>query len=343
MKLSTLGVRLALSGAGVLLALGIAELAFRFAPGALGLDLEQARGIQHLIAHGSPIYQPHPYTGYYGGGGPASEVASMGRNHPRAGRPGVARVACLGGSTTAWGYPADLRRQLREALGREVEVTNWGVGNWTSAESVVNWLLNGQDGTPDAVVVHHAVNDAKARLQAGYRTDYSHFRRPYRPPATDPWLRPLAERSLLVCALLGKRSGLRGVHDMVGVGQVWDSERAQDPERAAGFLRNMRTLVRHAQARGALAIVMTQPQDEQRAQGRHADHLIALVEEHNELVRELAREEGALLVDLDAQARALGEARRQLFVDHVHMTPDGRKLKAAAVAQALLQSGVLEP
>jgi len=335
-------LRACLASLGLLLGLLMAELGFRAFPERLGFDIEEARGIQSVLLHGSPIYIPHPYTGYFGKGGPTSGPQGQGRYLPRERTPGVPRIACLGGSTTAWGYPADLRRTLQTMLGRPVEVFNWGVGNWTSAETLVNWLLNAQDTAPDVVVIHHSINDVKARLQTEYATDYSHFRRPYVRPSIDPLLQPLVRVSLLFCALQRGRQDLRSVQSMVGTDARWDGARARELERGQGFARNMRNLVRHARERGAVPVLMTMPQDERKATGRHRETFVHLIEAHNELVRELARQEDVLLVDLQARALALGDARRALFVDQVHMQPDGRRLKAAAVAELLVEHGLLE-
>ena len=75
------------------------------------------------------------------------------------------RIVCLGGSTTFGAYleaeeawPRLLEDTLRRE-GLDVEVVNAGVAWYTSAHSLVNYVLQMRYFNPDVVVVMHAVND----------------------------------------------------------------------------------------------------------------------------------------------------------------------------------------
>jgi lysophospholipase L1-like esterase len=64
----------------------------------------------------------------------------------------------------------------------------------------------------------------------------------------------------------------------------------------------------------------------------------------NDVVRQVAAEQGAIYVDLPAAFRAASDDTipgYNLFIDYVHPTPDGNELAAATVARALLDEGVI--
>ena len=60
----------------------------------------------------------------------------------------------------------------------KVEVLNFGVQAWTSAESLSALMFLGLDFSPDHVLVHHANNDAAPLMAQQFRPDYAHYRKP---------------------------------------------------------------------------------------------------------------------------------------------------------------------
>src|SRR5512132_529472 len=102
----------------------------------------------------------------------------VGRDFAYAKPPGVIRIAALGASTTADGYPAMLEEYLNArvaAQSNRFEVMNFGAGYWTSAHVLVNFVLNVIDFAPDYIIIHQAANDQLARAsEAEFRGDYSH-------------------------------------------------------------------------------------------------------------------------------------------------------------------------
>lgn len=148
------------------------------------------------------MFEPHPSLGYVlrpgydRNDGYQVHVNALGLRGPEveaAKAPGVFRIFCLGGSTTfgtgassdAATYPAQLQVLLDEAVargrappGRSYQVLNAGVGNWTSADSLINFELRLLDLEPDAILVYDAVNDVRLAQSRQFRTDYSHIRRP---------------------------------------------------------------------------------------------------------------------------------------------------------------------
>ena len=67
------------------------------------------------------------------------------------------------------------------------------------------------------------------------------------------------------------------------------------------------------------------------------------VDDHNEVMRELAAELGCTLVDLAEWFGRPETGGQGEFVDLVHVTPEGNRLKAERIAEALLEAGLLEP
>ena len=62
-----------------------------------------------------------------------------------------------------------------EQKGMKVEVLNYGVQSWTSAESLSALMFLGLDFSPDHVLVHHANNDAVPTDGAMFPPDYAHY------------------------------------------------------------------------------------------------------------------------------------------------------------------------
>jgi lysophospholipase L1-like esterase len=81
--------------------------------------------------------------------------------------PGVARVAMLGDSLTlGWGVALDdtWSKRLERMFageGRGVEVLNFGVGNYNTAQEVSAFLKEGAKYRPDVVVLNYFINDAE--------------------------------------------------------------------------------------------------------------------------------------------------------------------------------------
>ncbi|MEM9024273.1 MAG: SGNH/GDSL hydrolase family protein, partial [Bacteroidota bacterium] len=129
----------------------------------LWADEPTRAAVEELTDRATPgrmIFTGHPYVHYTG-------VPNKGFNNrgfhgsdwAREKPAGVFRVACIGGSTTARGYPADLEAWLNTRADTVFEVLNVGLGGWTTAHSVANFVLNVVDYNPDLVVIHHAWND----------------------------------------------------------------------------------------------------------------------------------------------------------------------------------------
>lgn len=103
--------------------------------------------------------------------------------------PNVARILCLGGSTTyGWGspradetYPAYLEQILANSMPKEVsgvEVINGGVYAATTAEIMTHYLFKWHYYNPDLVIINPGGNDAMSLELPNYHPDSSHSRKP---------------------------------------------------------------------------------------------------------------------------------------------------------------------
>lgn len=330
------------------------ELGFRALESALGVDRELLGRFRRFVLSEGRVatFAPHPYTLYTRRPGDkgVNSLGFLDDEVDRSRRPDVPRIACLGSSTTESGnalhhqgsYPHFLAAFLKQRMGREVEVLNFGMSGWTSAETLVNYLLVVQDYVPDVVLIHEAVNDAEPRAWPDFREDYSHYRKPW----TDlkfPW----GYRALVWLSDAFVYRELRSNNDFEDIPVTWEPAGPYrfgggllPPGTALPFRRNVRTIVEHVRLRAGHAVLITMPYDLRRSDQGAAVYRSA-IDEHNAILRELAREQGVTLVDLDAQARGRFESLAPFFFELVHLTPEGNRWKAEAIAGALLAGRLL--
>jgi lysophospholipase L1-like esterase len=354
--------RLGVALAAALAVLLLAEVALRVRARAQGFAFEEVwrrytgRGVT------DPVYVAHPYLGRahrpgfvfryrsdvlgrevnwrfnsFGYRGPEIEIPKP---------PGRTRVLCLGGSTTFGGenpeeetYPRLLEAALRRrSPGADIEVVNCGVAGYTSVETVIDFALRGLDLEPDVVILYHGVNDVPAALTPGFRSDYSHWTPPHRRvPGGEP---TLPERSLLWLTLrwkIERRATAEAEAPLL---------EEPPPEAIGAIERNTRSVVRLAKARGARVVL---PSFAERihlypdlasekplyAGKAHpsADAFRKTLAAFNEVLRRVAREEGALHPDL----HALLPDSKDAFLDWMHLTDAGNAAMADLLAAAIAE------
>ncbi len=323
------------------------EVAFRIAEPALGVSSDRIDRFQAFVREGdSTTFEGRPHVGY------THRVASPLTNRfgfhdvdrPYEKPPGVLRVACLGASTTEGGnldgrrgsYPFMLSRRLARAEDSHVEVMNWGMSGWTTTETMVHYFNVVQHFEPDIVILHHAVNDAEARLWPDFRPDYAHFRKSWTPLRYGWPRRMLIRASRAYAALESASIRHLDVHAFACVDIDRDRELdALDPATSITFRRNVETIAAHAAMRGQRMVLMTLPF---RPEGGGA--LSAGIEEHNQILRDVAREQGCVLVDCAAWFDANPELV-SCFLDLVHLTAEGNRHKAAQAARALVENDLV--
>lgn len=261
--------------------------------------------------------------------------------------PGVQRILCVGASST-YGlfierddltWPARLEGALR-AQGHEVEVLNAGTPSWDVRASQTNLELRLFALRPDVIVVCHTFNDVLGNLDPGYAAD-SHVEdvaalwRPQRHSALLGWLAFKLARPDL--ALADKKSTL-------------------SPAGGGAFARNLRRMVRRGREEGAEVVLTTEPMvcRPTLAGSLHAgvpqldswfgrlspftyEATYRGVRAYHDIVRVVARETGAPLIDLEA----LMPDDVRLFRSPIHHSPAGSDVVAGLVARGLRDARLL--
>jgi lysophospholipase L1-like esterase len=256
------------------------------------------------------------------------------RDHARQKPGGTVRIACLGGSTTEDGYPQRLETVLaRELPDVPVEVLNFGVGYWTTAQTLINYALNAKHFAPDYLIVHDGANEIQVRGYAEFRTDYAHALHPM--DSRLAWDAPLVrhlESYVLLKYLYLKARGLPPALHVGAAIQVPRPPRDLPlaPRELEPFRENLTELVYMARRHGTEVVFVTQPYSKTQP-GWHrewASHMDAV----NGIVRTLADETGSLVVDLDPEMTG----REEYFTDALHLTSDATSVKAEKIAAALV-------
>lgn len=264
---------------------------------------------------------------------------------------GVQRVICVGGSTT-YGmfvtrdhltWPARCEETLHARGHATVEVWNAGVPAWDARTSMTNLELRLFDLAPDVVIVCHVYNDVVANHDPSYpRLAALEW--------GDRWSMwtPLHEHSALYRFVLSR---FKSPKDALKV----KAESLSDVGVEA-FRTNLRRLVRRIRERGAKVLLATEPScyrptyEESVRDGVpgvvewYGDlsplaypALIEGIARYNEVVREVARETGAALCDLDRRM----PKDVKLFASPVHHTDEGEVHVSGFVADALLEAGLV--
>ncbi len=293
------------------------------------------------------------------------------------------RIVCLGGSTTqSLGlepqdqWPARMERLLRDR-GEDVEVINAGWPWYTTAHSLVNYVLRIRHFSPDIVVVMHGINDlARSFPAAGelpFEPDYGTYAGPIRPllnlkDAVDAG-RGAGSR-LLQCSALWRLLCRRTALDRMFYA---DLRRGRDPDyhaegrdvppeafvSLASYAENLDCLVRVCLMDGRRVVLATQPSVYSREpapggpEPPNAMRVLNLtgpggpvsrrsvaeaVRRIRGIVSAAAARHGVRIADLEAAI----DARPELFRDDFHLNRAGCEIAAEACArtiQAILQEG----
>lgn len=276
---------------------------------------------------------------------------------------GVYRIVALGGSTTfghalavdeTW--PAQLERILRDEYG-PVEVVNLGSPGYYSLDSVVNLATRGLAHEPDMVIVYHGVNDAIIRMfqdTACYQGDTPLFGfgmdRGIWQYALDD-LPPSALYRLLAQALGAMDSPATVNHRMAHTGLCPPEPSGITPvdnlaqHPPIHFARNLRSIAGLAQSAGATMLFSTFAWDVAAAESALADNpdlhqtqaMLTGIADQNAMLRQIAAEQGTLLVDLAAEM-----ADGVYFQgDQVHQTVAGAARQAEVYAAFIGAQGVI--
>jgi GDSL-like Lipase/Acylhydrolase family len=259
----------------------------------------------------------------------------VGRDFAYAKPPGVIRIAALGASTTADGYPAMLEEYLNArvaAQSNRFEVMNFGHAFYTSAHVLVNFVLNVIDFAPDYVIIHQAANDEHARAsEAEFRGDYSHYLKVFQPPRI--WDRYILRVSVPYRALKFYLDPSPEWMFVEAASQTRRKElqRPLNARELGVFRRNIETIIDVASARQIKVVLTTMPHSTDERYGHlHLHH----IDQFNEVLRSIAANHDRLLfVDLD---KLMTGKDNHLFLDVVHVNDTGRRMKVEYLGKRII-------
>jgi len=215
--------------------------------------------------------------------------------------PGVRRVICLGDSVTAQGQPG-YSQYLHDMLtnappdGGKWEAFNMGVYGYSSLQGLRLFQLQVKDLKPDIVTVSFGRND-HTQLEDSDNVKMAANLSP-------------AMKNLY--AILGRRTLGRLILHAFDRGHVWTLSRSKEKKEervtrvpAEDFRNIMRQFVREIRAIGATPILITAPRNTKVPHDYVDNNLAHSTEEfihghdmYAEIIREVCRETGATLVDM---------------------------------------------
>jgi lysophospholipase L1-like esterase len=234
------------------------------------------------------------------------------------------RVICLGGSTTYCesisddaAYPHQLEQALRAARpGKDIEVVNGGVPSYTTAETLASLAFRCLDLQPDAIVLYEGINDYRPREYRNFTPDYFHFRK--------IWDGSAAHYEA------GEGDLAAGINTLIQNNfPDGNGDKVQNAQKAgtAAFRRNLASIAGIAKAHGIKVVLVSCACDPEQSPPGLAEGIA----QHNEVVREVAAQQGATFVDMAAKFQRDGQ-----FVDAVHVNPEGAQQMARIIADGML-------
>lgn len=247
---------------------------------------------------------------------------------------GQYRVLCLGGSTTGnylswqgkvYSYPMELEADLKRRFpDRDIVVHNCGQGGWSTAEILVDFLMNVYDTQPDLVVLYHAYNDLGISLTPGFKSDYSHARRNlgetmhlFRRWAMLPDL-PIAFYNAIINKASPFGNPRFGIIQAVSRGKPDLNAEFQGLET---YRRNIEHLVKVCKGSGIDMLLSTYVHylyEDIRTSPVHLKYRDGVAKE-NEMMRAVASRLDVPLVDADK----IFPREERYFVDSIHFSPEG--------------------
>ncbi len=247
-------------------------------------------------------------------------------------------IAFVGGSTTecmaveeSARFPA-LVSQLLEAKGKRVNVLNSGKSGNSIHDALRNLVDHIFDDEPDVVVVMHVANDVGFLAALG-----SYRRQTAAHSGARLGLRWVLQELSAHLSLVGlaRRSATS-----VALDARWDhlTERGRLQVKDPGpYVARLRATTQVIRAFGAVPVLMTEPLASAGGVLSPAWADLDAHERFNGLVRKVAAEEGAVLIDLAAEIAKLPSWNEpmRLFYDGMHVTDAGSRAYAQIIASQL--------
>ena len=255
------------------------------------------------------------------------------------------RINCLGASTTGnyisegnknYSYPLELEKLLNELCSREVEVNNFGLGGYNSADILVRFILEIVETNPDMIIIYHAHNDISSYLTPNFKYDYSHSKINL---GENYWKFEIGEKIpflpfqfinfiLEKWFPIGVRNSLL---DFISKGKM---NLDIDPKKGLQvYRRNLEYLIEICKKRNIEIVLSTY------AHFLHSDiedsklhrKLREIIFKENEIMRDLSKLHELTIVD----NANLIPSEEKYFLDSLHFTPEGMKLLAMNIAKSI--------
>ena len=259
---------------------------------------------------------------------------------PLARTPGVARVLCLGGSTTygtsvplpEQSYPAVLESLLKRDVPRGwsgVEVINAGAAAAASSEHLTYYEFKFRYFKPDVLVLEVGGNDGYAETTVDYQPDYSHLRQEMRRPqqlgVPGRWIARTHLGGLFLAILIRGNETRDFTFKHYGGPTVRWYERGPDERDAnPAYRRNIEAICTLAAEDGVKILLMP---FRARPDNSFSPEMRAAVARNEEVTKEIAAKRALPLAPMPAGAIGAGHWAD----DTCHLNPDGERDKAAHV------------
>jgi lysophospholipase L1-like esterase len=315
--------------------------------------------LRPAAAEASGFFVKHPYLFYAFRPGYEAfgrvQFNSRGHRNPETDpqpAPGVLRILCTGGSTTASfpyvrkpeeAWPLRLGAILSERTGRRVEVINAGLHGATSAEMLAHYQFRNRYLGAQIVLMEVGGNDGLALNYPDYSPEYTNFTHGWKSGAlvrrpgeglllrSDlvKWLYAVWFRNLSLESQIG-RDSIKAYSPEACL----ENARRNEPE---GFRRNVDLLVTMARADGATPVLFAfawAPDEKWRAMrdyGRYRDSMVLGFTKSVAAAKTIAERSGVAWLELPA-----GALPASVFIDFCHLTADGEEIKARFLAERLL-------
>lgn len=257
---------------------------------------------------------------------------------------GVFRILFLGDSCMEQGYPALVGEILNRKCsngGRHIEVVTLALSGYSSHQGRVIAELYGAKIAPDLAVVAYGWNDH----WLAYNSTDANKVMP-RPPKS------LFEHSVkfLEQTVYPRVRLLQLVNWWVGrpAAKSGQLKEVRVPEK--DYKYNLRKIHDIFAAMNCPVIYLTPPTSAYRlgdffpvSFAVSQESAIALHKRYNDIVREVAQEEGSPLVDLENEMGASKDIASLFTGDRIHFTPEGLKTMANDIARFILEKGLIKP
>jgi lysophospholipase L1-like esterase len=269
--------------------------------------------------------------------------------------PSTVRIAFLGASTTycaevssnenVWPHLVTKALQSKWAEGA-FDYVNGGVPGYTTLTSLKNLQIRIAPLQPDVIVIYEGHNDLSGNglelaIEQGLASKPAEMELLW--PAKYSLLWYLVEKNLLI--MRNQQTALQAEGKL-----RIDRDKLDGP-----FRRDLRELVAASQRSARLVVLVTltyrlrkdqSPQEKKEAAVTNvfympyisADGLIDVVENYNDVIREVANEKGTLLVEGDKGI----PGNKEYFADSVHFTDKGSQAQAERVSRVLIESKALQ-